>query len=235
MKKLIGNKFWIALLASGLLGSATLKAQQVNLTDLKGEVLRAMAYTEVTGSPYYMDAWTKGIIRFKDGRIVNGADLKYDQVQDQLLFLNSKGEALELTEPVLEFKLGFKGIDNANDKLFRLGFKPTGKNTEKSFYEILSDGNVKFIKKTFKTILENKEFNSATTTKKIVDRDVYYVVKSDNLPVQVSKNEKSILAAIGDKNAELTAYIKTNKLNLKEDSDILKLFEYYFEISKSKS
>lgn len=235
MKNLNGNKFWIVLLAFGLLGPVALQAQQVNLTDLKGEVMRTMNYTEITGSPYYMDAWTKGIIRFKDNRVVNGVSLKYDQVQDVLLFLNSKGEPMELTEPVLEFKLGFLGIGNANDKLFRSGFKPTGKNTEKSFYEILSDGNVKFIKKTVKTILENKEFNSATTTKKIVDRATYYVVKADNLPVQVSKNEKSILAAIGDKNAELTAYIKANKLNLKEDQDILKLFEYYFEISKSKS
>lgn len=232
MKKLINRKFLMSLLTSGLLGIATVGAQQ-NLQDQWGQPIMAMSYTDISGSPFLMDAWAKGIVKFADNKVVNGLDLKYDQVADKLQYLNPKGETWELTEPVSEFKITFPGGER-NEKLFRAGFKPVAKNTERSFYEILSDGNVKFVKKTIKSILETKEFNSATTVRKITGRDVYYVVK-DNQPAPVSKNEKSILGAIGDKNAELSAYIKSNKLNLKEDNDILKLFEYYFEISKSKT
>lgn len=218
----LGLNFFVAMSA----------VAQTSIYDIKGEALRPNSYSEVSGSPYYMDAWTMGIIRFKDDRIVNGVELKYDQLSDLLLFKNSKGETIEITEPISEFKINFPGA--SGDKLFRSGFKPSGNNTSKSFYEILSDGNIKFIKKTIKNIIEIKEYNSASATKKISTKDFYYVVKADNLPVQVNKNEKNILAAIGDKESELEGYVKANKLNLKNDTDILKLFEYYFEISKSK-
>ncbi|RZK43234.1 MAG: hypothetical protein EOO90_04525 [Pedobacter sp.] len=199
--------------------------------DITFKVWRESAYSQLAGTPYLSNEWGKGILKFGNNSIINGVELKYDQIGDALLFKNSAGETMELSDPILEFKIEVPKKTGAELHLFRAGFKPVGKNDELTRYEVLSDGNVKFLKRTVKTVVEEKEYNSSTTLKKIVDNHYYYVVKPDQAPVQVSKSD--IVDAIGDKKSELTAYIKSQKLNLKKESDILKVFEYYFTISKA--
>lgn len=225
-------KLTIAVMAIILFCTNTIFAQNV-VYDMNGRGYKPKSYSEIEGDPYLLKDWSKGVVKFANNTIINGIDLKFDQIDGVLLYKDAKGETMEVADPVLEFKIGEPLPGFTMQRLFRTGFKPVGNNTEKTFYEVLSDGNVKFIKRAFKTIIEEKEYNSPTNVKKIVEKVNYYVVKTDGTLIPVSKNEKAILAAIGDKNTELTAYIKANKLNLKNDADILKVFEYYFGISKA--
>ncbi len=204
----------------------------LNTMDITGKVWRQVGYSELSGSPYLSSEWGKGIVKLANNKVTNGIDLKYDQIADVLLYKNSKDEVMEIAEPVAEFKIAVKTKKGEEQHLFRTGFKPVGNNKESSFYEVLSDGNVKFLKKTIKFITEEKEYNSSTVVKKINDKIAYYIVKPDEAPILVSKSEKDILGAINDKKSELTNYIGENKLNLKKDEDILKLLEYYFTITK---
>ncbi|WP_379085815.1 hypothetical protein [Pedobacter sp. UC225_65] len=204
----------------------------LNTMDITGKVWRQVGYSELSGSPYLSSEWGKGIVKLANNKVTNGIDLKYDQIADVLLYKNSKDEVMEIAEPVAEFKIAVKTKKGEEEHLFRTGFKPVGNNKESSFYEVLSDGNVKFLKKTIKFITEEKEYNSSTVVKKINDKIAYYIVKPDEAPILVSKTEKDILGAINDKKIELTNYISENKLNLKKEEDILKLLEYYFTITK---
>jgi len=221
------------LLISTLLlsfGTSQIFAQAVS--DVNGRNYRVKSSSDIKGSPYFTDNFIKGILKLKNGKEINGLALKYDLMDDLVLYKDAKDSIMEVAEPIAEFKLESVNEPAIPYHLFRSGFNKVNGNTDNSFYEVLSDGNVKFIRKNIKYIKEFTEYNAKTSDKSIEDKITYYIVKPDNTPIPVSKNEKSILNVLDNKKDELSAFIKSNKLSLKKDADILKVFEYYQSINK---
>jgi hypothetical protein len=194
--------------------------------DALGRPLIIHQYVDVEGSPYLIDDWAKGVIKLKDGRTYKNMDIKYDQIEDKLLFRNPKDYAtLEFVEPIKEFTLSYIADDIAYAKHFRSGY-----GLEKNaFYEVLADGGVEFLKQTQKSIKESHGYNSATITKSI-DADVKYYLCIAGQLRPVKKDKKSIFNALSDRQPQLEAYIKANNLNLKDEVDLTRLVVYYNSI-----
>lgn len=230
MKFLNVNRIFLFFVLVNLICLSAVNAQVAR--DVAGKNLIQRSVSDFVGSPLLTEQWSKGVIMFADNTASKQIDIKYDQLEDVVLYKNDKDETLIATDPIKEFSILVVKDGKAQEKVFRAGFNPVNNNSDKAFYEVIADNNLKFVKRTIKTIVEEKEYNAASVTKKVIDKSYYFVVKS-NTPILVSKNEKSILAAIGDKNAELSAYIKTNKLNLKNDTDIAKLLAHYDELLKN--
>lgn len=215
MKKLLFT-LGIIFTFSGL----QVQAQQF-LEDMNGRPILETKYTNVEGSPYLLTEWTEGVVKLQNGQSFKGIQLKYDQVADELLFQH-KDQTLSFVQPVQEFKL----LTPDKERLFRNGFKTQENRSEKMFFEVLFDGGTKLIGRRSKQITESKEYNSATTTQKFVPVESLYIVK-DGSAIKIRKDKKSILSALSDKSARLEEYIKSNKVNLKEESGIILLVEYY--------
>lgn len=191
--------------------------------DINGKVYRVTALAEVSGDPYFYPDFVKGSIRFKSGKPVESIQLKYDLLADALLYQDSKGVLMEVTDPVVEFTLANK-LSGQPPVLFRNGFKPVGKYTNQSFYEVLWDGKIKLLKKTLKYITEDLEY-TGVKQKVINDKIAYYLIKGGET-IPVNTNEKSISSVLGVSKTDLTAFIKENKLDLKKDSDLARLIEH---------
>jgi hypothetical protein len=57
--------------------------------------------------------------------------------------------------------------------------------------------------------------------------DLYYMKKGENVLYKARKSKKQVIAAFPDHEKEISAYIKSNKLDLKEDSSLVSLLAYY--------
>lgn len=170
---------------------------------------------DIEGDPYLSKDYQKAFVRFANS-VTSLYEIKYDQMADEIVVKGENGQELAFSETVLEFKF------QDSKRIFRNGFSPEGKSTERSFYEVLFDGKVKYLKKNHKSIIEAKGYN--TMTKKILEETKYYVVSPDGKLQVVRNNEKSILAAVGQ--PKLADYAKENKLNFKNDADVAKLLAY---------
>lgn len=213
---------------SGLLllaGLAKVAAQGgVYLKGVDGRPFFEKSYVDVQGSPYLQDDWAKGNVELKNGISYKNVDLKYDEVQDVLLFKNEKNEPLAFIQAVKSFTITSK---QGNEQLlFRNSFSPVKGATAASYYQVLADGAVQFLVRRAKKIREDKAYGSATTVRTI-EAYVNYFIAKNGVPVNIKKSEKSVLEAIGGDSAALEAYIKSNKLNLKNEEDITKLVVYY--------
>lgn len=174
----------------------------------------------LVGDPYLFPTYQKAFVKFGNQNSKSAIyEIKYDQLEDVLAVKGTGTEEYSFNDPVTEFKFEESG------RLFRSGFGALGKATEKSFYEVIYDGKTKLIRRNIKVILEGKEYNSATVTRKVEGDIANFVVREDQKLIPVKINEKSIVAALAK--PELSKYIKDNKLNLKEDADLVKLFTYY--------
>lgn len=198
------------------------------VTDINGTVLREQSYTEVTGSPYLVDKWTRGSVRFVNGKTVADVALKYDQVKDELMFAGKEDKEYYFNDPVKEFSIIYIKDDMEFKALFRSGYLPVKNLTNKSFYEVLLEGKAQLLRKNIKTIMETKEYNSATVNKKISDNIGFYIAKGEQL-MAVQKNDVKTIAEFIDssKAPALIEYADKNKLNLKRELDLRNFVGYY--------
>ena len=200
------------------------KAQDLFLQDNQGRVIMNQKYTDVQGSPFLSDSWTKAIVRLKSNGTFKNLEVKYDLVEDQLLFRNNKtDQPMEFIDQVLEFKLV---TDDGISSLFMKGFKAIDNNTTNSFYQVLCDGGIQLLKRKIKKVIEDRAYSSAVTVKTFNEVESYYIAKA-NTPIKIKKDKKQILSVLADHAAELENYIQQNKLNVKVDEDLIKLIAYY--------
>lgn len=196
---------------------------QSTLSDANGRALVSAKNPEIEGSPYLYDDWKNGSVKLTNGTVYDNSELKVDLLENHLLFKGSNNEPLMFSESVKEFIL-FLDNDKTHGKLYRYGYDNT-----MDFYEVLVDGKCQLLKLHKKSIGAKASYASSTTVKMILDAINYYIYKSGSL-ITVKKDKKSVLSALGDKQAELESYIKTNNIKFKDENDIVKLVTYYNSI-----
>lgn len=159
-----------------------------------------------------------------NGKVFNSVDIKYDQVEDQLIYRGTDGQAMNFVDKIAEFNLL---TSDGNTTVFKKGFPASKGITPENYAEVLVEGKTKLLKRTAKHIQESREYNSATVDRTITSTTLYYLVGDNGEIANISKDKKSILKALPAKSSELEQYISSNKLNLKEDQDLVKLITYY--------
>ena len=85
---------------------------------------------------------------------------------------------------------------------------------------------MKLAKKNVKHIEQYREYNSATTTKSVIDRVKYYFYTTNQLK-EFKRDVKSIQLAFGEKSPSVLKYIGENKFDLKKDDDLVKVFSFF--------
>lgn len=171
----------------------------------------------LVGEPYLYIDFKKAFVRFSNA-VTSLYEIKYDQLADEIVVKGEGNQEYAFSDPILEFKF------QDSKTTFRSGFAPTSpKTSEKSFYQVIFDGNTKYIKRMAKVVIDAKQYNGPVT-KKVEEDYAYFIVRPGGNPESVKNNEKSILAALAK--PELNAYVKANKLNLKNDEDVIKLLAY---------
>lgn len=175
---------------------------------------------DLEGSPYLFPQWETATVKFSPGINPLTESIKYDLLEDILVTKGENDQEYSFKDMPTEFVL------SNSKEVYRNGFEPVDGLTIKTFYNVIYDGKVKFLKKLSKTIIESKGYNSASVTKKVTEDTNYYLVKPGSKPVKVKINEKAFVTVLG-KSGELGKYIKENKIDLKSNDGVIKLLTYY--------
>lgn len=204
----------------------TLKAQGVEVgaqrfVDRTGIPIPASIYEGVDGSPFLMDTWAPGQAVTASGKMYNNMQLKYNEVDDMVIFLPEKGDPLQFSEPIRTFTL-----NAPNEMVFLNGFPAIGKLTEKSYYQIIAAGNITLLKRNSKTVHDRKAFNSNLVTQEFVDATNYYLYKDGKMSV-FRKSKGALMDAMGDKNSDVNKFLASNSIDFKKDQDLKKVIDYY--------
>jgi len=202
---------------------------QLNLQYDDGRLATEVNHAEIEGSPYLSDEWINGLVKFGDGRTYKDIPLKYNQANDVLYFQNDKKETLTFVKQVADFIITYSSDNEDHVKHFKSGFADISGYTTQNFFEVLVEGTAQLLKKNHKHIVSESGMALGTTTQKYADSESYYLVIADKA-YTLKRDKKAILAILANKQAELEQFIKTNKLNLKEDRDLAKLIAYYNSI-----
>lgn len=180
-----------------------------------GPPMGSQNYVNIKGSPYLLETWEKGSVTMASGQKFEDIELMFDQVANQILFKDSKGEVKAFNQPIVSFIIG----QGAKQHIFAKG-------ADGIFYENLVNGNTPLWKKNHKTLIDEKPYGSATVQRNVLNNNTYYVGELSKL-TKIKNDKKSVIQVLSDKASEVEEYIKTEKLNPKTESDLARIFVYY--------
>jgi hypothetical protein len=185
----------------------------------------------VTGSPLLLPYWVRGTVKMNSGTVPRPL-LKYDLAGERLLWRRPTGDSLELnTSEVTEFSLN----DSLRGKTYTyrryLDAKIESLPLRTAFFEVRYDaGHAALLRRRNRVLFRGNNSPSLAghPGDKWMETTTYFVKRTDNVVEPIRLNSKSILAALGkDKAPALTAYATREHLNLTEETDVIKLLQYY--------
>lgn len=201
------------------------KAQIAVTNNINGTPLEVKDDGKIKGSRYLIDDWVKGQVLQEDNKSFQDMLLKYDVLNDQLIFKDKNNQILKFKYPVKQFQLLSPEFLN-HPSIFKNGFPATGKLTNKSFYLVLAEGKATLLKKPVKSINESIPYGESTKTEEILNSEHYYVLHNTKM-VKIKKDKESLIKTLTDKRAELDQFAKQNELKGKSDEELIRIIEYY--------
>jgi len=184
---------------------------------------------DLIGSEFLNDNWANAIVELKNNQVFKDIMVKYNVLDDVLYFQGEKEVAMKFVVPVAEFSLL---ADNSykSARVFKSGFPKIDKFDGATFYQVLAEGEALLLKKEVKKIVENREYNSAITTKEIVN-SIKYFLFYDGKITEVKKDKSFFINNLG-KSKELDTFITDNKVNFKNEDHLVRLILYFNSLNK---
>lgn len=178
---------------------------------------------------YLNEDWQTGNIHLFTKEVVKGYPVKYDFGSDLAEIKDTKNDTVVYVpgHQIREFEV--YSPQEKKVHVYINEFKYTKKAYPPVFYELLAAGKMELLKK-IKVVLIKANYNSTldvgskTDTKSL--RFELFVYNGKEM-IKLIKSKKKILALLEDKKEQINQYIKDEKISVKKEEDLIKLFTYY--------
>ena len=183
-----------------------------------------MSFFEVPidGSPYMNEIFKKGKTII-NGKHTSDALMRYDAYRDAIEIKNEN----DIARTLLRRSNIVADIDGTIYMVRE--YRESGEN-KLGYFNPLNEGYARLLKKPKKIFVqaENPE-NGYDTFKpaKYQDISMYYMQKGDEPAIETKLSKRKILSFLDDSSEILKQYIKKNELNMRLESDIIQLINYY--------
>lgn len=181
---------------------------------------------------YYLDPkWNKAsILLYKNSEVMEGFYVRYNINSNNFEIRREDVEEISIIPGLRIQNIVWYDVESQSPRFFVNGmdFKDEGAPIS-GFFEVLVDGKIPLVRRTIATIKASNYNQALMVGEKddyIIKRNhYYYVVNGDVFPIP--KNRKNIYHIFGEKAVEMEAFVKVNKLNLKENSSLFSIFTHY--------
>lgn len=186
-----------------------------------------MRYEGVKGTPYIFKDFRQGEVFLKDKNKVTINDLNYNCFENEIIYMDPATDVIRLLN---KFQVDLFTIQDG-DKILTFVPLKLEDDAETIFAEVLyNKGSIAYKVYEKEWVKANYEggYSADRAYDEFVDKyDLYFLKKGDNILYKAKKSKKQVLEAFPDQESEISSFIKSNKLDLKEDESLVKLLEYY--------
>ena len=184
-------------------------------------------YEGVKGTPYVFEEFHPGEVYLKTKNKVAVQDLNYNCFENELVYLDPATKVIRVMN---RFQVDLFTIRDGDRVLTFVPVK-LGDDEQTIFAEVLyNKGSIVYKVYGKEWLKANYEggYSADRRYDQFVDKyDLYFMKKGGNMLYKAKKSKKQVIAAFPDHEKEISSYIKSNKLDLKEDSSLVKLLVYY--------
>ena len=204
----------------GLLLALCANAQNKFVNKADGQPMYATRYAEVEGTPYWDDNFVKSEAKsIQNGKWYSYEKARFDCYKNELEYEQSANRFMYLGhEQISEFRL--------NGVVFRCGFPAINEWSNRHFYQVLYDGEVKLLKHIHNRVVTEAIFGNVTKLSKFEREEQYYVFKQGEMK-RLKRKKGSVLEALAEKQDALLQYAKSNNLDFSSEEDLKKIVGFY--------
>jgi len=184
-------------------------------------------YEGVKGTPYVFEDFRNGEVYLKSKNKVALGKLNYNCFENEIAYMDPADGKIRIMN---RFLVDLFTIQDGDGVLTFVPIK-LDEDTETIFAEVLYNKGSRAYKVYKKEWLKaNYEggYSADRRYDEFVDKyDLYFLKKGDNTLYKAKNSKKQMIAAFPEKDKEISSFIKSNKLDLKEDQSLVRLLEYY--------
>jgi len=168
---------------------------------------------------YLDDQWLPGQVAVKDGNTMDGL-LRYN-------IYHQKVEAIVDADTFAFAKPGeLNWVMIGDNKFIFSSYLRNDLEVANTWFEVLCEGECDLLLRHYiKYRIEDGDDDPSND--QMYRLEAYYSRKNDESGERLNPSKKDIPLVLLDHQEELSAYLKENKLNLKDQEDLVKLFAYY--------
>ncbi len=227
-----------------LLLTFTLNAQSGQLNGMLDnrpytDLFRRLRMTDdrnLRGSPFWKNTWEKGNFVFKDNSMLKNVPVKVVFFDEQsVLAKRSQGDSIIINmDKIKELRIYDPNIQDT----VRFQRIVHSENVNGEIMEVLYEGQTSlYIRHEVNFVAADppRAMGTGRTYDEFVSKVDYYVVKK-GYPVlkKFRPNKKGILEALPGQDVALTEYLKTQKLDMGNNKDLVKIVAYYNQLERDK-
>lgn len=184
-------------------------------------------YEGTKGTPYVFESWYPGEIFLKSKSKVLVKEMNYNCFDNELVYLDPASKAVMM---INRFTVDLFYIMNGSDTLLFVPIDPEN-DGEFIFAQVLyKEGSMVYKQYQKEFIRANYEGGYSADRKydEFADKSAIYFAKQNDTKIyKAKKSKKQMLGAFPDMEDQLSSYIKAEKLDLKDENDVVKLLKYY--------
>lgn len=197
-----------------------------------GDMLYGIPLPEgrLVGDTYLNSVWNKStLLLYEKEQLLEGYPIRYDIYADELEVKAKNGIKVLKGNKVKSFVW----IDSATQKpgyfINARGFKNSDNVPATGFFEVLTEGNMPLLKKTFIDIKKadyNIQFNVGSHDDKIIKKNDFYALKGTQL-VEIPSSKKKLAAIFEEQDEVIEQFMKENNLSATKEAHLKILFDHY--------
>lgn len=189
-----------------------------------GNLMYLFQHEEIEGNAFLVDRFTTSDLYDINGDVFRNIALKFDTYNN--VFSYTKNDtSFQIPESITKVVMHFSTNDSTKDMIFKK-IAIANLNNKSKFFQVLSEGSITLLKLYKKEIEEFTEYNNAAKLKRFKKGEVYYIKSTgDFSAVSLNKLKPDVL--MQNKWTEIDAFIKQNKLSIKDENGLAKIFSFY--------
>ena len=172
------------------------------------------------GSMYLMDDWCTGTVVLYDNTVFSGIKLRYNVYFQQMQFIED-GDTLAFSNPD-----EIKSIIMDGREFIHCEYLDEG-TIQKCYFEIIVEGDCRLLSRNVVSY-HKKDVAGIDCTKDVFYKSCNFYIKKDDGPAtEISCKRRAVYRALSDKEEQVKAYVKENKLKLKTPEEMARVIRYY--------
>jgi hypothetical protein len=195
-----------------------------NLRGNAGEVIMKKRFSSVEGSAYIFNDWRRGTVVDIDGKKYTNVLVNYNSMDDLFEILH-EGKELTLDRNFYQEIHIVDDSDKINSKVrkFKLGFDIDGFSAN-NYFEVLYEGKNLLLLRRYSTGVIQETvpgYGTAEQVRKFLTKEQVIYVRDGQEPEELKGSKKSIISAFGNYSEKIRDFAKKEKLNVKNEEDLL--------------
>jgi hypothetical protein len=206
-------------------------ANEIKTTDFNGRPFRTYD-PEAEGSPFFNENLLYANLVLSKGTLYERVKVRLDFLNEEIQLVASDGKLI-VAENGLVHKVDIlDSVTGVVQYRFISGCPPVDRQSGNQFYQVLADGKLQLLLYTRKELVQEKNEMSGEIRKTYKEYADLYTLREGKIS-KLKKDKETILSLMDDRKDEINAWLKTKKINFRNNSSLSELFTFYNSLTKS--